>query len=89
MSSESITSLFIRSKFFCRYLYILPLRNVFGFVNSRCRVVIACRVPDPSYKPLALTFGGLTNHRILCKIIFSMHFPITECRDISMYALFF
>ena len=52
-------------------------------------MLIASRVPDPGLKPVALTFGGLTDHLILCNIIFSVTFPITESNYIGRYELFF
>ena len=56
---------------------------------SCSRMLIASRVPDPGLNPVALMFGGVADHLILCKIIFSIIFPITESSDIGLYDLFF
>ena len=50
---------------------------------------MASRVPDPGLKPVALIFGGLTDHLILWSISFSITFPITGSSDIGLYVLFF
>ena len=52
-------------------------------------MLTASRVPDPDLNPVALTLGGLADHLILCSMIFSITFPITESSEIGRYALFF
>ena len=88
---QKISSLFTSSKAFCRSRYTAAARRLLvREVEMSCkRMLIASRVPDPGLKPVALTFGGVADHLILCNIIFSITFPITESNDIGRYALFF